>query len=58
VFHDPNAPVRVLDELAEALIQRGFTRLVDAIGYAHRAPEPRVVPVRKEPEPAQETEGG
>jgi dihydroorotate dehydrogenase (NAD+) catalytic subunit len=43
VFHDPSAPIRILDELAEALIQRGFTRLADAIGYAHRAPEPRVV---------------
>ncbi|KQX66698.1 dihydroorotate dehydrogenase [Angustibacter sp. Root456] len=35
-FHDPSAPLRVRDELAEALGQRGFTSFVDAVGYAHR----------------------
>lgn len=35
-FHDPGAPVRVLGELAEALVARGFTRFSDAVGFAHR----------------------
>lgn len=37
VFHDPCAPVRVLDELRDALFARGFATLADAVGYAHRA---------------------
>jgi dihydroorotate dehydrogenase (NAD+) catalytic subunit len=36
VFNDPSAPARIHTELAEALGQRGFARLVDAIGRAHR----------------------
>jgi dihydroorotate dehydrogenase (NAD+) catalytic subunit len=36
VFHDPSAPARVLAELAAALAARGFDRLADAVGYAHR----------------------
>jgi dihydroorotate dehydrogenase (NAD+) catalytic subunit len=36
VFNDPSAPARVHAELAEALGQRGFARLGDAVGYAHR----------------------
>jgi dihydroorotate dehydrogenase (NAD+) catalytic subunit len=40
VFHDPNAPLRILDELTRALDERGFARLEDAIGYAHRGDEP------------------
>jgi dihydroorotate dehydrogenase (NAD+) catalytic subunit len=39
VFGDPTAPVRVLDELAVALAERGFERFEDAIGVAHRPPE-------------------
>ena len=35
-FHDPSAPVRIKKELEELLIKRGFTRFVDAVGYAHR----------------------
>ena len=34
-FHDPSAPLRVRDELAEALAQRGFTSFADAVGHAH-----------------------
>jgi len=41
VFGDPHAPVRVLQELAVALAERGFDRLTDAIGYAHRRPASR-----------------
>jgi dihydroorotate dehydrogenase (NAD+) catalytic subunit len=40
VFNDPNAPMRILDELTRALDERGFERLSDAIGYAHRGAEP------------------
>jgi dihydroorotate dehydrogenase (NAD+) catalytic subunit len=39
VFGDPSAPIRVLHELAHALAQRGFDRLQDAVGLAHRPPE-------------------
>jgi dihydroorotate dehydrogenase (NAD+) catalytic subunit len=35
-FHDPAAPARVLSELTAVLAARGFTRFVDAVGYAHR----------------------
>ncbi|HET7327993.1 MAG TPA: hypothetical protein VFJ14_12000, partial [Nocardioidaceae bacterium] len=37
-FRDPCAPLRVRDELATALAERGFSRAGDAIGHAHRAP--------------------
>jgi dihydroorotate dehydrogenase (NAD+) catalytic subunit len=40
VFNDPSAPARIHAELAEALGERGFGRLTDAIGYAHRRPDP------------------
>jgi dihydroorotate dehydrogenase (NAD+) catalytic subunit len=36
VFGDPSAPVRVLAELEQALADRGFASLADAIGVAHR----------------------
>jgi dihydroorotate dehydrogenase (NAD+) catalytic subunit len=36
VFHDPTAPERIAAELADALSARGFDRLSDAVGYAHR----------------------
>ena len=35
-FNDPNAPMRVRDELAHELTTRGFTRFTDAVGHAHR----------------------
>jgi dihydroorotate dehydrogenase (NAD+) catalytic subunit len=39
VFGDPMAPIRVLDELGQALADRGFSRFEDAIGLAHRSPD-------------------
>lgn len=39
LFHDPGAPLRVLDELRDLLVERGFERLVDAVGQAHRFEE-------------------
>ena len=36
VFHDPTAPMRILGELRELLALRGFDRLSDAVGHAHR----------------------
>ena len=36
VFNDPSAPMRVQNELAAALAERGFGSLKDAVGYAHR----------------------
>ncbi len=38
VFGDPSAPIRVLAELEQALDERGFAALTDAVGYAHRVP--------------------
>ena len=38
-FHDPSSPLRVQRELASALAERGFTRLRDAVSYAHRGPD-------------------
>ena len=48
VFGDPTAPMRVLHELAHALHVRGFERLEDAVGHAHR-PAQSYVP--EEPDP-------
>ena len=48
VFGDPTAPVRVLDELARALAERGFERFSDAVGLAHQPP---VVHLPEEPDP-------
>jgi dihydroorotate dehydrogenase (NAD+) catalytic subunit len=45
VFGDPNAPVRVLSELEQALDERGFASLADAVGYAHRANDQELVNV-------------
>lgn len=41
VFGDPTAPVRILAELDEALDERGFARLSDAVGFAHLSAEER-----------------
>ncbi len=48
VFGDPHAPMRVLTELDAALDERGFASLADAVGYAHRTPEPRLTPAAAE----------
>jgi len=53
VFGDPSAPMRVLHELAHALAQRGFSRLEDAVGLAHRPP---VTYVPEEPDPVGDEE--
>jgi dihydroorotate dehydrogenase (NAD+) catalytic subunit len=39
LFNDPSAPTRVQRELQVALADRGFDRLSDAVGYAHRPDE-------------------
>ena len=39
VFHDPAAPLRIQRELAVELASRGFSRLRDAVSYAHRDPD-------------------
>ncbi|MBG0817334.1 dihydroorotate dehydrogenase [Planomonospora sp. ID82291] len=38
LFHDPYAGLRVVRELEEILAARGFHRLADAVGLAHRPP--------------------
>jgi dihydroorotate dehydrogenase (NAD+) catalytic subunit len=40
LFHDPTAPMRILDELTRALHDRGFSSLREAVSYAHRDGEP------------------
>jgi dihydroorotate dehydrogenase (NAD+) catalytic subunit len=40
-FNDPTAPVRVNQELAAALQDKGFTRFGDAVGVAHTRLDPR-----------------
>jgi len=42
IFHDPGAPTRVSRELREVLASRGMDRLEQAVGLAHRAPEPLI----------------
>ncbi len=37
-FHDPQAPVRVLDELRRLLTSKGYAALSDAVGGAHPQP--------------------
>ena len=49
VFGDPNAPVRIIDELRSALAERGITTVADVVGRAHRPPE-TYVPEGPEPE--------
>jgi dihydroorotate dehydrogenase (NAD+) catalytic subunit len=41
VFGDPSAPVRVLAELEQALDERNFVSVNEAIGFAHLAPAQR-----------------
>lgn len=36
LFHDPSSPVRIHEELEQALVARGFSSLAEAISYAHR----------------------
>jgi dihydroorotate dehydrogenase (NAD+) catalytic subunit len=36
IFSDPNAPMRILHELAVELGSRGFAKASDAVGFAHR----------------------
>jgi dihydroorotate dehydrogenase (NAD+) catalytic subunit len=49
VFGDPNAPVRIIDELRAALADRGITSVADVVGRAHQQPE-TYVPEGPDPE--------
>jgi dihydroorotate dehydrogenase (NAD+) catalytic subunit len=40
IFGDPRAPIRIGRQLQDELGRRGFARLIDAIGYAHRRADP------------------
>ena len=44
VFNDPDAPMRICAELEQALDERGFASVAEAVGHAHRAPQHRMVP--------------
>jgi dihydroorotate dehydrogenase (NAD+) catalytic subunit len=48
VFGDPDAPIRVLAELEQALDERGFASVADAVGRAHRAPQAGLTPAAAE----------
>jgi len=48
IFNDPSAPTRISQELRAALAERGIGRLADAVGLAHRPPEPSLP---EEPDP-------
>lgn len=37
IFNDPSAPRRVIDELRAELAARGFAKVSDAVGFAHRS---------------------
>ena len=41
VFGDPSAPVRVLAELEQALDERNFVSVSEAVGFAHLSPAQR-----------------
>jgi dihydroorotate dehydrogenase (NAD+) catalytic subunit len=43
VFGDPSAPVRVLGELEQALDDRGFASVTDAVGYALRSDDQELI---------------
>jgi len=51
VFGDPDAPARVLRELREALVSRGFATVTDAVGHAHRDMPHRRLPGAEEGQP-------
>jgi dihydroorotate dehydrogenase (NAD+) catalytic subunit len=36
IFNDPSAPMRIHGELAQLVAERGFARVADVIGHAHR----------------------
>ncbi|HEX6919303.1 MAG TPA: dihydroorotate dehydrogenase [Actinomycetes bacterium] len=57
VFNDPSAPARVLRELRAALAARGFARVADAVGHAHRPPEPHPAGGVASAEPGDDVEG-
>lgn len=59
IFNDPGAPLRIRDELHRLLGARGFARLTDAVGYAHRAVAPTLAPppTAEVVEPAHDGEG-
>lgn len=40
VFHDPSSPMRIHEELEQALVERGFATVAEAVGYAHRGADP------------------
>jgi dihydroorotate dehydrogenase (NAD+) catalytic subunit len=42
VFGDPNAPVRIVDELRTALAERGIGTVAEVVGGAHPPPQPHV----------------
>jgi dihydroorotate dehydrogenase (NAD+) catalytic subunit len=48
IFGDPTAPMRILTELDQALDERGFASLSDAVGLAHRPTSHRLAPAAAE----------
>lgn len=48
IFNDPSAPMRVHNELAHLVAERGFARVSDLVGHAHRASDPVVTEAQVE----------
>jgi len=48
VFGDPTAPMRILRELEQALDERGFATLTEAVGRAHHSAAYRYMPAAAE----------
>jgi dihydroorotate dehydrogenase (NAD+) catalytic subunit len=58
IFNDPGSPIRVLHELQRELGDRGFDRISDAIGYAHRPTAGAVDPLAPDAEAAADEPAG
>lgn len=50
IFNDPSAPMRIHNELAHLIAERGFTQVADVIGHAHRAADAVVSEAQVDPD--------
>jgi len=49
IFNDPSAPMRIHDELARLVAERGFARVSDIVGHAHRERDAIVTEAQADP---------
>lgn len=50
IFNDPSAPMRIHDELAVLAAERGFARVADLVGHAHRESDAVVSEAQADPD--------